>query len=789
MKILFYLMFLFPLSGFAQIFISGKVSDRNKMPISFVNVLIKQDSLLIAQTTTDTLGNYSVKINKAASYDLLFHDINFKRQRLSLLIARDTVVDVELEEVSNKLKEVLISSRKNLIERKADKYVIDVANSVTAMGSDAFTLLGKTPGIRTSSREIGLVGKSGIIVTIDNKVLQLSGEDLVSFLKTIPSSNIAKIEVITNPSASYEAQGSSGVLNILTKKNSQEGYSATVNLSYKQHRYASFNENTSFVFNKGSWSFNGGLSFASGTDLEKNGIDTYYPRQTWYLQGTGIDKNNSFNSNLDIQYRLSDQTQVNFSFSCANKKSDKKTDYTTNIFNINQHLDSISKGITALDRKNRQFLFGFQLKHDFNSDGKSLVVVTEWLDRGENRNQNLWSQNYLNSGQNQLSSQSEARTENKAGLGVFTLNTELKLPFDGYELSVGGKATFINLRNNLQIFEGLNGQYVFDAAQSPVSTYKENRQAVFSDLKKTFDKWKFQLGLRMEYTQTRGLSEAIQKKSFQKDYLQLFPSLSIGYSLNENNNFDLTYGRRIDRPGFRLLNPFRVYVNAYDYWEGNPFLRPSLTNNLSISHTFHHTFITAFSYSNTKDNFEQIAVFQPNNVVAHQALNYMNTSLYQLMLTKSIRTTGWLESNVQLQGFYKKNLAKISSISDTKLTGWYFMVNNQILFNEAKTISAELNFWYQSSNIELEAIYGKQYNLDLGLKFLLFKKDLSLGLNVSDVLKSNSQRFFTRVNAIHQNFYNYWEPRFFRLALQYKFGNKKIKYDKPNRPNSEEDRR
>lgn len=789
MKILFYIMFLFPLTGFAQIFISGKVSDRNKMPIPFVNVLIKQDSLLISQTTTDTLGNYRVKINKAASHDLLFHDINFKKQRLSLLITKDTVVDVELEEVSNKLKEVLISSRKNLIERKADKYVIDVANSVTAMGSDAFTLLGKTPGIRTSSREIGLVGKSGVMVTIDGKVLQLSGEDLVNFLKTIPSSDIAKIEVITNPSASYEAQGSSGVLNILTKKNSQEGYSATVNLSYKQHRYANFNENASFVFNKGSWSFNGGLSFASGTDLEKNGIDTYYPGQTWYLQGTGIDKNHSFNSNLDIQYRISDQTQVNFSFSSANKKSDKKTNYTTNIFNINQHLDSISNGITALDRKNRQFLFGFQLNHRFNSDGKSLAVVTEWLDRGENRNQNLWSQNYLSSAENQLGSQSEARTENKAGLGVFTINTALKLPFEGYELSVGGKATFINLRNNSKIFEGLNGQYVFDAAQSPVSAYRENRQAVFSDLKKTFDKWKFQLGLRMEYTQTRGLSAAIQKTSFQKDYLQFFPSLSIGYSLNENNSFDLTYGRRIDRPGFRLLNPFRVYVNAYDYWEGNPFLRPSLTNNLSLSHTFHHTFITTFSYSNTKDNFEQIAVFQPNNIVAHQALNYMNTSVYQLMLTKSIRTTGWLESNVQLQGFYKENLAKISSISDTKLKGWYFVVNNQMLFNEAKTISVELNFWYQSSNIELEAIYGKQYNLDLGLKFLLFKKDLSLGLNVSDVLKSNSQRFSTRVNSIRQNFYNYWEPRFFRWSLQYKFGNKKIKYDKPNRSNSEEDRR
>jgi hypothetical protein len=699
MKLLFYIMLLFPLGGSAQIFISGKVSDRNKMPIPFVNVVVKYDSALLAQTITDTSGNYRLKVRKPGYYDLFFQDLNFIRKKVSLSIARDTVADMELEAAEHKLSEVVIGSRKNLIARKPDKYVMDVANSVTAMGGDAFSLIGKTPGIKTSSKQISLMGKSDVIVTLDDKILQLTGEDLVSFLKTIPSSDIAKIEVVTSPSAKYEAQGSSGVLNIVTKRNSKEGYSATVNLSYRQHQYTNFNEQAGLAFNKGKWQLNAGLAYAAGTDLEKNGIDTYYPGQTWYLQGAGIDKNSNFNSSLDIQYRLSDQTQLSFTFSNTNKKSDKKTDYKTHVFGLNDQLDSISNGIAALERKNRQSSVGFQLKHNFNSDGKSLTLAADWLSRGENRSQDLWSQNYLSPVVLQPLSQSEIRSKNRTDLAVLTVNTELKVPFDGYELSVGGKVTFINLRNNSQIFEGLNDQYVFNASQSPVSRYKENRQAVFSDLKKTFDKWKFQLGLRMEYTQTNGLSAAIHKTSFRKDDLQFFPSLSIGYSLNESNGLDLTYGKRINRPGFKLLNPFRAYVNAYDYWEGNPFLRPSVTNNLNISHTFHQTFITTFSYSNTKDNFEQIAVFQPNNVVAHQALNYMNANLYQFMLTKSIRTAGRLETNLQLQGFYKEYLAKISSISDTKLKGWYFMMNNQMQLNEAKTVSAELNFWYQSSNI------------------------------------------------------------------------------------------
>lgn len=789
MKLLFYIMLLFPLLGSAQVFISGKVSDRNKMPIPFVNVVVKYDFSLVAQTTTDTSGNYRLKVQKAGYYDLFFQDINFIRKKVSFFIAKDTVADMELDAAEHKLNEVVISSVKDLLARKPDKYVIDVANSVTAMGSDAFSMIGKTPGIKHSSKQISLVGKSDLVVTVDDKILQLTGEDLVSYLKTIPSGDIAKIEVLTSPSAKYEAQGSSGVINIVTKRNSKEGYSATVNLSYKQHQYVNFNEQAGLAFNKGKWQFNASLSSAGGTDLEKNAIDTHYPGQSWYLLGAGTDKNSNFNSGLDIQYRLSDQTQLSFTFSKTNKKSDKKTDYKTNIFGLNNHLDSISNSIAALDRKTRQSSVGFQWKHNFDADGKSLTVTADWLDRGENRSQDLWSQNYLSSLVLQPVSQSKISSKNRTDLAVLTVSAEFNVPFDGYELSVGGKATFINLRNNSLIFEGLNDEYVFNASQSPVSTYKENRQAVFSDLKKAFDKWRFQLGLRMEYTQINGLSAAIHQTSFRKDYLQFFPSLNIGYSLNENNNFDLTYGKRINRPGFKLLNPFRAYVNAYDYWEGNPFLRPSVTNNLNVSHTFRQTFITAFSYSNTKDNFEQIAVFQPNNVVAHQALNYMNANLYQLMLTKSIRAAGWLETNLQLQGFYKEYLTKISSISDTKLKGWYFMINNQMQLNEAKTVSAELNFWYQSSNIELEAIYGKQYNLDLGLKFLLLQKSLGVGLNISDVLKSNSERFSTRVNRINQHFYNYWEPRFFRLALQYKFGNKKVKYDQPNRLNSEEDRR
>lgn len=769
MKLLIYLILLFPIAGQAQIYVSGKVSDKNKLPVPFVNVSVSIDSLQVGQTMTDSLGNYSVKVSKTGYHNIFFRYVSFESKSLSLNVLKDTILDIELNDISKELSEVVISTSNKILERKSDRYVMNVSKSVTGMGGDAFLLLEKIPGIKTSSRQISLVGKGDITVTIDDKILQLSGEDLISFLKTIPSGGIDKIEVITNPSSRYEAQGSSGIVNIVMKKNMTEGYNATVNLAYKQHKYSNFNENASLSFNKGKWNLNGNLSFATGTDLEQHAIDTYYSSQSWYLHGDSRDKNTNFNSSLDVQYRLSEQTKINVSFLRNSKKSDKRTAYQTNIFDLNNQLDSITNSTSELDKKFVQSSAGFQLQHNFKTSGKLLTIGADWLGRTEDKDQFLLSQNYPGSGASEPVSMAKTQSINKSDLNVFTVNTELKLPLNGYDLSVGGKLSLISLNTNSKIFEN----HVFDQLQSPVSVYRENRQAMFSDLKKSFDKWKFQLGLRVEYTQTNGTSETIDEISFKRDYFQLFPSLIAGYSLNENNNFDLTYGRRINRPAFRLLDPFRSYTTAYDYWEGNPFLRPSVTNNLDISHTFHNSFTTTFSYSVTKDNFEQIAVFKPNNVVAHEALNYMDSRMYQLMFTKSLKTTKWLETNLQLQGYHKEYVAKISSIEDNKITGWYLMIINQVQLNKAKTISAEIAFRYQSSNIDLESTYQRQYNLDFGFKALLLKKKVSLGLNVSDLLQSNYERLTTKVNNIRQNFYNYWEPRSLRVSLQYKFGQKK----------------
>ncbi|MGH2665956.1 TonB-dependent receptor domain-containing protein [Flavobacterium sp.] len=786
MKLTYFLIFLLPLLGYSQITVSGKVSDENNLPISFADIIIKQDSLAVNQAITDSLGNYLLNIKKEGNYNFTYRGISTSTQNIALIIRKDTIINVKLENSINELVEIAISSKRKIIERKSDRYVLNVGNSVTAMGSDAFTLISRTPGVRTSSTQINLVGKSDVIVTIDDKVVQLNGEDLISYLKTIPSSEISKIEVITNPSSKYEAQGSSGILNIIMKKNLKEGYSGTVNVDYKRHKYDNFGGNTNLTFNKGKWKINTNLAAGSVKDSEIHSIDTYYPFQTWFLNGKAGSKDTNFNANADIQYLLSDKTQINLSLLSANKQSKKTNDYKIDIFDTAHNLDSINRTESDINRKNRQSAVNLQLKHNFDGEGKTLTVETEWMGRFEDSKQHLFGQNFDSQGVELPDSAFKIKSENTSDIDIFTVNGGLNIPLEHYELSVGSKITFINLQTESNLFTGVNDDYTLDNAQSPDSDYNENRQAVYTDLKRSFDKWKFQLGLRFEYTQIDGTSKAIVQDSFKDNYFQVFPSLNVTFTPNETNSFDLTYGKRINRPVFRLLNPFRLYTSAYDYWQGNPFLKPSITNNVDVSYSYKSVFTSTFSYSNTKNNFEQITIFQPNNVISHLALNYMNSNTYQLMFTTSVNKLKWMESNLQLQGFYKEFITKINTVNDNHIWGWYFMVNNQFQFNKSKTIAGEMNFWYQSKSIDLEAVYKRQFNMDLGLKFQLFQKKLNVGLNVSDLLQSNKEKFVTSVNNIRQDFYNYWEPRSFRISLQYKFGNKKVSYSEREQSNTED---
>ncbi|UPF07242.1 carboxypeptidase-like regulatory domain-containing protein, partial [Flavobacterium psychrophilum] len=237
--ILFFLFFIFPSKLFSQVTISGQIKDKKNKPIEFLEIQLQNnDSIIVKSELTNVDGKFTILTEKG-EYQLIIKQLGKVLQKQKITAKQDTYIGViQIIETQQQLEEVIIASKKKLIERKVDRLIFNVENSISASGGDAIDALKITPSIRVQNDKITMIGKSGMSIMIDDKLIQLSGYDLVNFLKTISSDNIKNIEVITTPPAKYSAEGNSGLVNIKLKKAKKDSWNATINSAYRQATYA-----------------------------------------------------------------------------------------------------------------------------------------------------------------------------------------------------------------------------------------------------------------------------------------------------------------------------------------------------------------------------------------------------------------------------------------------------------------------------------------------------------------------------------------------------------------------
>jgi hypothetical protein len=785
------LLCLIPSFIFAQNELKGRVVSHDKKPVESVEIIIKKDSQIISTYTTMLDGEFKFDIQNGI-YTVLMLDQSKTLYEKSIEINSSLDLgDIEVS-VEKVLAEVVISksSKKRFIERKSDKYIVNVENSINAVGSDVMTLISKTPGIRVSKGVIKISGKEGVLVSINGKILQLSSQDLEDYLKSIPSTDISKIEVITNPSSKYDAQGSSGILNLVLKKGIKKGYGGTISSTYSQHKFANFgnNINLSRVGNKGS--LNSSFNYEVGKDFVEQNVSSYFPD----IQSIGdrevVRDFKKINFNSDFQFLLSKKDKLNLGVLYSERKSINNASNKVEFKDWSDNLEKYNDGINDIDLVINKKSMNVLYNRDIDSLGTNLSVEADWFQNSGGFNQLITGIDYDADG-NEIDGGTnlDNRSKSRIKTDIYSLNTIYTLPTKIAEFTFGGKWLYINLITNSTVSEKVDNDYVLNPDLSSNSYYVENRQSIFFSLKKEINKWLLEGGLRFENTLTHGNTFSTIKQPFKNNYNNLFPSLNITYNLNSDNIFSLVYGKRINRAEFRLLNPFRNYYNAYDYWEGNPFVLPSVTNNINLNYTYKSKHSLDLAYSYTKDGFEQISFFLPDNVVAHKVVNYMNLNSLILTAATGFTPFKWMSTNFQLQGFKKINKSYLEIIDDTDLWGWYTSINNSMSLNKSKTLNAEVNFWYSSGNLELEAYQKKQYSLDLAFNTMLLNKDLVISISGSDVLRTMWETFSLTSTGINQKLVSYWQPPTYRFSLQYKFGNRKIQHKNRKAENSQEQNR
>ncbi|HKX85647.1 MAG TPA: outer membrane beta-barrel family protein [Flavobacterium sp.] len=558
---------------------------------------------------------------------------------------------------------------------------------------------------------------------------------------------------------------------------SEKRYSIDINSDYKYNTFPSHNTGVDVVYNHNKWKINSSLNYGKTNHFWDSDVSTFYPDESFIGTRTSYLRTISYLGFIDIQYQISEKTKINFFSKNERDEGKMKVDDHIKIYDDQGVLERDYLGYKTSDQINDQNAINFLLTHNFNKKNHFFTIETDWMKRTGWANPTVKGQDYAPDGSAIPNRSYDTYNDNNVEIDVYSLNGMVNIPSKWFDLAVGGKWVFVESDYDTKNYINNNGDYELDLALSPLCKYIENRQTVFTDLKKTVNKWDFKFGFKFENTLVKGSVSDTDETNINNTYNNFLPSMSAKYSFEGGNKMTFSYRKTMSRPIFRFINPATGIYNAYENYTGNPFVNPSTSHNLNLSYSFKPEYSLGFSYTKTKGNIGALTKFNAGNIMGHNVLNYLDLDTYQMTLNKSISYLNFLETDFQLQGFYKSTHSLVSVINDRDIWGWYGKLNNQFYLNKSKTISGDLNFWYLSKTIDREYVFEDRYALNFGMKFLLLNQNLTLNINVTDALQSVNEYAYSTIDNIHQDYRNYWQPRSFKIAATYKFGNKKLSYN------------
>ncbi|WP_017731459.1 outer membrane beta-barrel protein [Nafulsella turpanensis] len=776
---------------FAQIEIKGFVKDSNG-PIPYVHVVLLDSSEAIkAYDITDDNGFFLIETEKG-KYTLSVSSVGYEKfQQEVVLNENQELEDIVLNESAVQLDEMVVEGNKPLIERTTDRTVFNVENSVVASGGNALSALNAAPGLQIDPGSISLVGRGDTRVMIDGRLLQLTGEELVNFLQSISADDIKKIEIFTNPPAKYEAAGKGGIINIIYKKGKGDFWKNSTTLAYNQNLYSFFNFGNSFFYNKNKIRAALSLNGVMGNERNLEFVKTDYSEGLWKSELDVKQQKNDFSGRLLLDYHLTSKTMVGVQYLSSIGEPDRLDKAVTNVFNNFNALDSTFISSGTNERNVASHLLNFHTVSSLDTMGRSISFDFDYFSYDNNLNRSFIVNIY--SPLNELIGINQAAINlSDQSIDNFNAKVDVEHPLTFVNLSYGASIGFTNSFNDLDTYNNINVEEpVFDPALSNEFEYEEKIQAAYlSGSKKVTEKVEVKAGVRVENTITTGFSRTLNQLD-ENDYLKAFPTFYLLYRKSQEHHFSFSYGRRIERPNFRDLNPFRFYSNSNSYSEGNPFLQPSFSDNFELNHYANKIGLTSNVFLNiTTDGFGTI--FSPEDETNVQAIirrNYYTKYSGGIAESYIFNRISWWESQNQAVLFGNK-VSFENNIDATPRNGWGLYLETNNTFSLSKQTKFQVDFFYSSPFNNGLYSFGRRYGLDFGIRQSLFDENLQLSLIANDVFDTGSlNNLVSEVNDVEVNFSSNYSRRFLRLSVVYSFGNNKINVRERNFGNEDTKRR
>ncbi len=766
--------------------ISGHIADEKGSVVEGATIGLTKanDSMVIKTTLSDASGNYTFTNIPFGEYFITASATNKATVFTPTFLLQQNLSALELKAIvlvksTQNLNTVTIVSKKPFVEQKIDRMVVNVEASVTNVGSTALEVLEKSPGVTIDKDgNISLKGKPKVMIMIDDKPSYLSGAELANLLSSMNANQLSQIEIMTNPSAKFDAAGNAGVINIKTKKGLTKGFNGNITLNYGQGVYYKTNNSILLNYRNGKFNtfFNWGYSSNKGfmqVDALKNFLDPVGTNSYVLDQHTHV-INNSQNDNFKIgmDYALSEKSSIGVSSTGFITPSSQKTFTNSIIKEEDGNIGSIEKTNRAVSNTWKNGTLNLNFQSTFDSSRKNLMANFDYLHYDFAGTQEMNGNTYDPA--NQLLAVSYLKNMVPLQIDVYAgkLDYAVNLPKET-KLEIGGKSSLVKTGNTALFYIGSASATKFADSLSNDFNYSENINAAYININKKIKAWTIQAGLRAEHTQYHGHQvsyDHLQDSSFNKNYVSLFPTAFVGYKVNDNHQLTFSVGRRIDRPAYQQLNPFTSFIDRYMQVAGNPFLQPQVSGNFEISHTYKNKFTTTINYSVIHRMMNETLIQKDSLII--RSMGNIGTR-YNIGIAESINlnVTPWYALSFFANLFQNKYDGQVNG-APLKVQQLTLSLNMNNQFNFKKGWSGEISGNYATRNRdEGQAIDLAVGQLSAGISKQVLHNKGSIKLNMRDI-------FFTQINKEYQVFQNVnsnlsrtRDTRVLNLAFVYRFGN------------------
>ncbi|HEY0897890.1 MAG TPA: outer membrane beta-barrel family protein [Sphingobacteriaceae bacterium] len=757
--------------------IHGVVKDQlQKLPLPTANLqlLSLPDSTLVArQASNDNgefrfqeipFGEYVIK-SSMMGYQILTVDVTLNKESIEL-------PTLYLQDIQNQLKEVVVVGNVPTLEQKADRLVMNLQQMQTA-GETALDILRKAPGV-TIDKDDNVVyrGSGGVAIMIDGRRTYMSGAELSQYLKQMQAENISKIELIANPPASYDAEGATGMINILLKRNTRLGINGSVNAGSGYGKYEKIWGGATLNYNIGKFNLFSRINGGHYNSYNLLNIDRVIGDSLFLQENYWHPITKSLNYSIGGDYNINKKHTVGMLF--KGYTSPDKTMVDASSQTLDQEQTTWSRVLMSNPQKNtsRNLALNLNYRIKFDTLGREVNIDADYVKYNAARNE-TFKNRYFDPGENLLT---EVRLRNftPSEVAIRAIKADFIQPFSKtWKLETGWKSSWVTNDHQVQFDSLKNDLWVSDPGRTDHFIYDENINAGYLSIGGSLmKKLEIKAGLRAEQTISTGDSRSTESR-INRNYWKLFPSMFFSYSIADHK-LNASYSRRISRPAYRSVNPFVFYTDPYTAIKGNPFLQPSFSQSLQLNYTYKSFQLLSLSYVSEKD--VTTTIFTQNDQTKESvSMPYNLNSAHFLSLSSggSFNIVNWWNTNLQLAAGYRDLTSPIQG-TDFENSGYYWSGNLENYFSLPQKWRISLSGYYSSPSVN--GIYRMKagYLISTGLRKILLQDKLTANFNITDIFDTARFRSTIRYNNINARWQNEWESRRFNLSLSYTFGNNKL---------------